>query len=192
MKALYLTVFILSLVFIPATGVSADSGNDRDIVSYWQLGAGNPDPSITSEGVVIIAAQGKRPVGDLSGYPQQVLDAVNIERQKTGAPPMKMDPKLLKATSIRAVEITKVFSHDRPDGTSFETVFGEVGFTGERAYGENVAMGYMSPAEAVDGWMTSSGHRKNILNNRYTLTGIGVAANGEGRLFWVQIFVGTK
>jgi uncharacterized protein YkwD len=46
------------------------------------------------------------------------------------------------------------------------------------ALGENIAWGsgeYATPAETMDGWMHSSGHRHNILNRRFRHVGIGVA-----------------
>jgi uncharacterized protein YkwD len=44
--------------------------------------------------------------------------------------------------------------------------------------GENIAWGswdYASPAEVVEGWMNSPGHRANILSSRFREIGIGVA-----------------
>ena len=47
------------------------------------------------------------------------------------------------------------------------------------AYGENVAMGQSSAAHALDSWMHSPGHRKNILNPVYTELGVGYAVDGR-------------
>ena len=41
---------------------------------------------------------------------------------------------------------------------------------------------------AAQGWMDSPGHRKNIVNPRYTLEGIGVAEDSGGQLFFTQNF----
>ncbi len=52
---------------------------------------------------------------------------------------------------------------------------------------ENV--GYGSSIGAVhQQFMTSSGHRANILDSRFTHVGVGVA-KGHGRVFVVQVFV---
>jgi uncharacterized protein YkwD len=56
---------------------------------------------------------------------------------------------------------------------------------------ENVAFnkGFSDPAaQAVNGWLKSSGHLKNIMGN-FNLTGIGVARNGQGEVYFTQIFV---
>jgi uncharacterized protein YkwD len=61
-----------------------------------------------------------------------------------------------------------------------------------RRTAENVALnrGYRDPAfEAVRGWIASGGHRQNM-EGPYEATGIGVARNADGELYFTQIFVG--
>lgn len=41
---------------------------------------------------------------------------------------------------------------------------------------------------AVDSWMKSEGHRKNILNPDYTITGIGVAVSKDKKIKITQLF----
>lgn len=56
--------------------------------------------------------------------------------------------------------------------------------------GENVAMSWNlgDPAKvAVDGWVKSPGHRKNLLGN-FRYMGIGVYQNQEGRYYLTQMF----
>lgn len=55
-----------------------------------------------------------------------------------------------------------------------------------RYVGENLSSGYGSAQQVHDGWMASPGHRKNILNRRYNLIGIGC----YGRVC-VQLFAGV-
>jgi len=56
------------------------------------------------------------------------------------------------------------------------------------ASGENVAEGYPSAAAVVAGWMTSPGHRANIVSARYTDLGAGLARASNGRVYYVQVF----
>ena len=61
-----------------------------------------------------------------------------------------------------------------------------------RRTAENVAMnrGYSDPAaEALRGWIASPGHRRNM-DGPYEATGIGVARNADGELYFTQLFVG--
>jgi uncharacterized protein YkwD len=55
-------------------------------------------------------------------------------------------------------------------------------------WGENIAVSYLSPKAVVAGWLASPGHRANIENPAYTVTGVGVAASPSGRLYWTQSF----
>ena len=58
-------------------------------------------------------------------------------------------------------------------------------------WGENIAWGYTSPQSVVNGWLGSSGHKANIENPSFTSTGVGVAANANGSLYWTQSSVTT-
>jgi uncharacterized protein YkwD len=51
------------------------------------------------------------------------------------------------------------------------------------------SFGYNDPAAvAVDGWLKSPGHRRNLLNPNFRLTGIGVARARDGTWYAAQIF----
>lgn len=80
-----------------------------------------------------------------------------------------------------------------------KVAFGHTGFSQRvqaigisyKAAGENVAsnQGYSDPAtKAVQGWLNSSGHLANIRGN-YDKTGIGVASNSAGKIYFTQIFL---
>jgi uncharacterized protein YkwD len=55
-------------------------------------------------------------------------------------------------------------------------------------WGENIAAGYGSPQAVVTGWLNSPGHRANIENPNFTVTGVGVAQSSGGTLYWTQNF----
>jgi uncharacterized protein YkwD len=57
-----------------------------------------------------------------------------------------------------------------------------------QAYGENLALGQTDAVRAVDSWMHSSGHRKNLLNAEFTELGVGYATDRQGRPYYVQVF----
>ena len=59
-----------------------------------------------------------------------------------------------------------------------------------RTAGENIAMGQTSPAQVMNSWMNSEGHRKNILNASFTQIGVGIAKNANGQYIWTQQFIG--
>lgn len=119
-------------------------------------------------------------------YAQRVLDLVNIERRKAGVKPLVLSDELMRAAAVRSQEVTKVFSHTRPDGTPFSSIVSRHG----RRIGENIGGGYQTPEEVVDGWMHSEGHRKNILHPDFTELGVGYTyeENSQYKHYWVQIF----
>lgn len=121
---------------------------------------------------------------EASRVEEEVLAIVNSERAKAGISPLMTDKSLSDAASIRAEELTVSFSHTRPDGSDCFSAIKNASFD---MWGENIAKGYASSAEVMDGWMHSEGHRKNILNSGFTKIGIGYyVLNGEKH--WVQLF----
>lgn len=99
---------------------------------------------------------------------------------------MVLSDELMMAAAVRSQEVTKVFSHTRPDGTPFSSIVSRHG----RRIGENIGGGYQTPEEVVDGWMHSEGHRKNILHPDFTELGVGYTyeENSQYKHYWVQIF----
>lgn len=55
------------------------------------------------------------------------------------------------------------------------------------ATAENVAFGNLTAKEVVENWLQSPGHRRNI-EGHYNLTGIGIATDNRGNLYFTQIF----
>jgi len=120
----------------------------------------------------------------------EVLRLTNVERENNGLSALSGSHSTLNsAAAIRAEEIVASFSHTRPDGRSPFSAYTDLG--GSYSFlGENIAFGYRSASGVVQGWMDSQGHKENILNTNYTHLGIGVAVNSEGRIYWVQLFMG--
>lgn len=121
-----------------------------------------------------------------SSYIDRVLELVNIERGRAGVAPLRFTNELLDAAAIRAEEITRYYSHTRPNGQPHSSLIRD----GKYTVGENIAAGYTSPESVVKGWMDSPGHRANILNPDYNEIGVGYAYsdNGEYNHYWVQVF----
>lgn len=121
-------------------------------------------------------------------YGMRITELVNEHRAAAGLAPVKYSAKLSEAAQVRAVEIEKSFSHTRPDGRYFSTVFAEHGIS-YRYSGENIAWGQKSPEEVVNAWMNSAGHRANILNAKFTQLGVGYRQNAKGVNYFTQLFI---
>lgn len=57
-----------------------------------------------------------------------------------------------------------------------------------RSGAENVAFNYKDTKDLVRRWIASPGHRKNIVGH-YNLTGIGIARDKNGKIYYTQIFL---
>ena len=120
-------------------------------------------------------------------YVLRIVELVNEERAKAGLNPLTLQADVTEAAQVRAVECETLFSHTRPNGTSFSTALKEAGVS-YRGAGENIAWGQKTPEQVMEGWMNSDGHRANILNEKYTSIGVGYYQNAAGRNYWSQLF----
>ena len=116
---------------------------------------------------------------DEDGYREEVFRLINEERVANGVPEFTLDETAMEFAQLRAEEIADKFSHERPDGDSS-------GMYSHYTFGENIAKGYRTPADAVDGWMTSTGHRNTMLGNYAdygNYAGVGVYRK-NGVIYW--------
>jgi uncharacterized protein YkwD len=111
-----------------------------------------------------------------------VLCLVNRERTSRGLSRLRSNGKLERAARghSRHMVDAKFFAHDSPSGASVLERVKRRGYrsSGGMMVGENIAWGsgsYATPAEILNGWMNSPGHRANILNRRFREVGIGIA-----------------
>lgn len=123
--------------------------------------------------------------------PQEILVYVNQYRASRGLPPLKMNKSMSHAAFLH--------SHDM---ATHRIGFGHVGFnkrikklftTIKDCHGgaENVAYNYKDAKNVVKNWLTSPGHRRNIIGH-YNLTGIGIARDSKGKIYFTQIFLNTS
>lgn len=126
-----------------------------------------------------------------SDWKLEVTRLTNIEREKAGKSILKYNNYIAAGAQTRSEELVVSFSHTRPDGSRFFTVFDDPDFS-YRYIGENLALGYKSPAEVVAAWMKSEGHRKNLLSDNYSDIGVGITKGENGRYHWAQIFYKGK
>ena len=110
----------------------------------------------------------------------QVVELVNEERAGQGLSRLRVDTELTRAACVRAGELVQSFSHTRPDGSNWSTV-------SSSAYGENIARGQNSADKVMASWLTSQGHRENILRASYGSIGVCVVVS-DGVVYWEQLF----
>jgi uncharacterized protein YkwD len=120
-----------------------------------------------------------------------VTDLTNRARARAGLPPLAVDPRLTAAARAHSADMVAraFYAHTAPDGSRPGDRAAAAGST-LRAIGENIACGQRSPADVVEGWMNSPGHRANILKPDFTHIGIGFAGGGRAGTYWTQMFGG--
>lgn len=123
----------------------------------------------------------------------EVFRIVNEIRVSYGLKPYKWDANAYKAAKARCSEIEQQFSHLRPDGSNFKTIYG---YSDEELWykfcsvGENLGSGQPTAQRVVDSWMASTkGHRENILNPDFENLAVAFGTyNDAYKYYWVQEF----
>ena len=129
----------------------------------------------------------------LSIFERRTFDAINEQRRMHGLPNLIWSDKLGEVAQAHSVNMAsdRFFSHVDPLRGGLTRRLNAAGVHW-RMCGENIfqAEGYDDPVPvAVEGWMKSPGHRRNILDPNFNHTGVGFTL-GPGRVFYVtQEFV---
>lgn len=124
-------------------------------------------------------------------YEIELLRLTNIQRQKIGLSPLQMSSQLNKAARIHAQDLVKYqfVSHRGSDGSNPSDRAKKSGYP-STYIGENIALGRLNPRETIKGWMNNPQHRSNILNAKYTDSGLAYinAPETQYHHYWVQVF----
>lgn len=129
-------------------------------------------------------------IDDIKAQENEVIRLVNAERAKNGLPALKANWELSRVARYKSQDMIdkNYFAHQSPTyGSPFDMMesFG-IRFS---AAGENIAKGQRTPAEVMNAWMNSPGHKSNILSRSYTEIGVGLARNKNGVCYWTQMFI---
>ena len=128
-----------------------------------------------------------------------VLAIMNAARAKAGCGPLKLNTKLMTAAKSHAKAMAEknFFGHKGKDGSKPGSRAKRQGYK-YRIFAENIAAGQSSAESVAQSWLSSAGHRKNILNCKLRDTGIAVAfqsdddpIDGNNKpyyYYWVQDF----
>jgi uncharacterized protein YkwD len=121
-----------------------------------------------------------------SGATARVVEIVNNERSKAGCTPLTVNDKLTRAAQDHSKDMAehRNMSHTGSDGSDPGERITQAGYNWS-TYGENVAYGYTTPERVMEGWMSSPGHKRNILNCDFKEIGVGLVRSGN---YWTQDF----
>ena len=111
---------------------------------------------------------------------ESIMDRVNSLRREAGLTELQKSDRLSAIASVRAYEGSRSWSHTRPDGRDYTTVFQDYGFSAGTV-GENLLYsdGGEDGATLVSKWMAAETNRENLMYEGFTTIGVGIyEANG--------------
>jgi len=159
------------------------------VVAVTALGtASAPAPATTLAGDCTPGASWSAARTDLA---DQVIKLVNAHRASLGLRTLAVSPALTRSAVWKARHMAtyRYMAHDDPAPPVARSVGERLAACGYNAgWGENIAEGYPTAASVVAGWLGSPGHKANIENPSYTVTGSGAAVASGGITLWAQDF----
>jgi uncharacterized protein YkwD len=149
---------------------------------------------------LLLADGAPLPAADDAALLDRVLDHLNAIRAQGGrcgatdfppSPPLARSPMLDQAARAHAGDMARssFLAHTGSDGSNPGERVSRTGYHWE-VVAENVASGQTSADEIAATWLESPGHCENLLDAKYSETGIAYALNpGDGRdIYWVQVY----
>ena len=134
-------------------------------------------------------------LGDRERIAAEMLSRVNDVRRRAGLPPLAPNPLLDRVSQEHAEDmlVRSYSGHQTPEGLGPSARARADGYL--PGIGENLVEQRFSVEEALDAWLGSPGHRRNILDPGCRELGVGLAvgagydaAPGGYRVIWVQSF----
>ncbi len=128
---------------------------------------------------------------------EQVLKPLNEARTKgmtcgsvyfSAVEPVRWNAKLARAALNHSLDMAKkgFMGHKGSDGNSTDERLARAGYAWS-AYGENVGQGYRTAGEAVNAWLKSEMHCRNIMAPDFKEAGAASAKNKNLRIFWTLV-----
>lgn len=119
---------------------------------------------------------------------QAILHDVNAYRTHHGLKPLQLNARLSRIAYQHSVDMAThrvPFGHDG-FSARVKQLYAQVDHPNGAA--ENVAYRYRDGHDVVKNWLTSPHHRANI-KGHYDYTGIGLARDSHGKLYFTQLFL---
>ncbi|SNZ04838.1 Cysteine-rich secretory protein family protein [Natronoarchaeum philippinense] len=192
-------VAIVAAVVLQAAGVAPGAVDLPGVLGGADTAPGDPNVSAYSDGDIEI---------DSDSVERLIHEEVNDRRAERGLDALEWNPTVASVARAHSEDMADrdYFSHTNPDGEGPFDRYREVS-AGCRAYGENIALSWAGrPVERdsgavetyetdeqlatalVEQWMNSSGHRENILRERWESGGVGVYVTAEGKVLATHNF----
>ncbi len=125
---------------------------------------------------------------------KKTFELINEKRKESGLEPVKWNDKIAELARQHSENMAKFsfFSHIGLNGRTVDQRALDFGIIKWSAISENIAYnkGFENPSEfAVERWMISDVHRRNLLDSRWKESAVGIAVSEDGAYFFTQIFL---
>jgi uncharacterized protein YkwD len=123
---------------------------------------------------------------DVSGLEARMAELIDVEREARGLPPFAFSPALSEVARKYSARMAAARSvqHDLENPVE-ERI--RAAHPDTCTFGENVSK-HTSIDYSLGDLMASPGHRANILSERFTRIGVGIARGADGFLYITQEF----
>ena len=124
----------------------------------------------------------------LSAQEQTAQNLLNSDRARYGLKALTLDPELCRLARIKSEDMrdNRYFAHTSPTYGDVRQMLRTFGYAYNGA-GENIAH-HATVDKCQAAFLSSPGHRRNILSSAWTKVGIGVAVDAKGFIYLTQIF----
>ena len=127
--------------------------------------------------------------GSITAQEENAFLLLNEDRAANGRAALELDPALCDLARLKSRDmfLNNYFSHTSPTYGSAAQMLSSYGYA-FTSVGENIAH-HATVEKAQAAFMSSSGHRQNILGSQWTKVGIGVWEDSQGFVYVTQLFV---
>ncbi len=136
--------------------------------------------------------------GPFDGFATEMLRQINEYRASNGVSELRLSSICVEAANVRVQEQVSAFSHTRPNGTRFLTVYDDLGYKGVfDIKGENLQKHSDASydidtaslvTEAIENFKLSESHNALMLSDSYEYVGFAVYFPGNDIIFIAQEF----
>ncbi len=127
--------------------------------------------------------------GSIPAQEENAFLLLNQDRAANGRSALTLDPALCALARLKSQDMNAnhYFAHTSPTLGSAAEMLRNHGYA-FTSVGENIAH-HATVAKAQAAFMSSTGHRANILGSQWTKVGIGVCTDSQGYVYVTQLFV---
>ncbi|MEG0048042.1 MAG: CAP domain-containing protein [Clostridia bacterium] len=127
--------------------------------------------------------------GSIAAQEENAFLLLNSDRTSNGRTALALDPELSRLARLKSCDMSanNYFAHTSPTLGSASEMLRNNGYA-FTSVGENIAH-HATVEKSQAAFMSSAGHRQNILGTQWSRVGVGVCHDKQGFVYVTQLFV---